>query len=79
MTKPSKAERDFAQMYAALKRIADYQSAARMQRSSERDWGLPYEECLGMAYENLQQEAKTGLRGVRLPKAKAQAVRPAVV
>jgi hypothetical protein len=66
--KPSKQERDFAQMYKFLKRIVAYQSQERMQRSSERDWGLPYEEALAMAYENIQQEAKNGLKGVRLMK-----------
>ena len=62
-----KEQRDYEQMYRALKRITKYQTTDQMRRSSDRDWGLPYEECLGMAYENIQGEAKTALKGVRKP------------
>ena len=56
-------------LYVALKRIASYQSPDRMRQSSQKDWGVDYEECLEMAYENLQQEARIATKGLRLPKA----------
>lgn len=56
-------------LYAALKRIASYQSPERMRRSSQKDWGVDYEECLEMAYENLQQEARSATKGLRVSRA----------
>jgi hypothetical protein len=49
----------------ALRRIAAYDTPAQMRRSSWTDWGVDYEECLEMAYENLQREAKRAVRGIR--------------
>jgi hypothetical protein len=61
-------ERQFKQMYHALKRIIAYDSPDRLERISEKKYGLDYQEALSMAYTNLQDEAKQGLWGVRLPK-----------
>ena len=61
----SKLEKDFHQMRLALKRIVAYQSPARLRRNSQKDWGVGFEEAMEMAYENIQQEAKDGLKGVR--------------
>ncbi len=69
----TKLERDFDRMRIALKRIVAYQTPARMRRDSGKDWGLPYVEAMEFAYENIQQEAKNGLRGVRVPKVKTDA------
>ena len=55
-------------MYEALKRITRYQTPSQLRRSSGKQWGLGYEEAMEYAYENIQQEAKDGLKGVRLPK-----------
>ena len=49
----------------ALRRIAAYDSPARLRRDSERSYGLDYAEALEMAYENIQGEAKAVLRGLR--------------
>lgn len=54
--------------YDALKRITQYQSAERLLRSSEKDWGLSSSEALEYAYENIQQEAKNAIRNKRRPK-----------
>jgi hypothetical protein len=67
MGKSSKQERDFAQMYTFLKRIVTYDTPAQMRRNSEKNWGLQFDECIEMAYENIQQEARNGLKGIRLP------------
>lgn len=58
----------FRQMYNALQRIKSYQTPEQLRKNSERDWGLDYQETIGMAYENIRQEAKDGLKNVRLPK-----------
>ena len=62
----SKIEKDYTQMYAALKRILQYMTPAQIERDAKKGV-LDYEEYLGMAYENIQQEARNGLRGVRKP------------
>lgn len=64
----TKLERDFLQMHAALRRIMRYQTTARLRINSQKDWGLDYTEAVEMAYENIQDEAKGGLKGVRLSK-----------
>ncbi len=45
-----------------LRRISKYQSVERLRSGSEKDWGLPFEEALEMAYENVISEAVNGLR-----------------
>ena len=66
MTK--KESERYEQMYMALRRIAKgYVSTGQVDRNAER-LGLSPHEFLEFAYDNIQQEAKNGLRGVRLPK-----------
>lgn len=56
-------------MYNALLRIArHYQTPEQMRKSSFRQYGLDYEEALGYAYENIQNEAKNAIHGMRRPK-----------
>lgn len=58
-----------SRMYEALRRISrDYQSPDQLRRSAEKSWGLPYEEALEMAYENIQNEARMAIKGMRKPK-----------
>lgn len=63
-------EAKIAQMYTALKRITLYDSPEKLRRHSEGRYGLGYDEALEYAYENVIDEARKGLRGVRLPRAK---------
>lgn len=63
-----RAAKDYRQMWEALQRIKRYQSPERMRRASQKDWGVGFEECLEMAYENMQIEAVNGLSGVRKPR-----------
>jgi hypothetical protein len=58
---------DYAVMYTFPRRIAAYQTPERLRRSSEKEWGLPYDEALEMAYDNVLQEAKGALKQVRKP------------
>lgn len=57
----------YAQMYTALKRITNYEKPERLRRIAERDYGLPDDEVIEMAYENVLGEARLGLRKVRKP------------
>lgn len=56
-------------MYDALKRIArGYQTPDQLRRGSEKQYGLAYTEALEYAYENMQQDAKNAIKGLRRPK-----------
>lgn len=56
----------YNRMYDALKTIATgYQTPAQLRKGSKDRWGLDYEECLEMAYENIQQLAKEATKNVR--------------
>jgi len=54
--------------YDALKRITLYDTAERLRRTSEKHWGLPFEEAIEYSYENIQAEAKAAIKGKRRPK-----------
>lgn len=45
----------------ALAMLDSYQTPNQLRRSSNKEYGLEYEETLEMAYENIQ----TGIKGVR--------------
>ena len=60
-----------ARLYYALKRITKYQSPDQLRRNSRKDWGCEYEEAIEYSYENIQQEAKDAIKGVRVPKVKS--------
>jgi len=54
-------------LYDALRRISrDYQTAERLLRSGERQYGISGSEALEYAYENIQAEAKAAIRGLRI-------------
>ncbi len=62
-------EKHYAQMFAAQSRIGAYQSPDRLKKHSARDWGLDNgNEAIEYAYENVMDEARAGLRGVRMNK-----------
>lgn len=50
------------ELIEALNRISAYQSIETLQKDSEKDWGLEYEEALEMSYENMQNEANALLK-----------------
>lgn len=63
----TKKEREqFNRMRSALLRIAkQYQTPDQLRRRSEKEYGLQFAEALEYAYENLQEEAKVAVKGVR--------------
>lgn len=61
---PIKAKR----LYDALKRTAAYQSPEKIRRFGAKQWGLDdASEAIEMAYENVLEEAKSAIRGMRRP------------
>lgn len=65
-------EKHYWQMFNALQRIKAYDTPERLHRGSQKDWGLEASEAIEYAYENVLQEAKVGLKGIRRPKMTAQ-------
>lgn len=56
--------------FDTLRRIArDYLTVEQLQRDSEKKYGIPYQEALELAYENMQLDAARVIRGKRRPRA----------
>jgi len=54
-------------LYLALKKIAkSYDSATTILKTAEERYGLNPDECLEMAYDNIQIEAREAIRNVRI-------------
>jgi hypothetical protein len=63
-------------LYDALKRINEYRSPEYIRKHSGKEWGLDDgNEAIEMAYENVLNEARVALRGVRRPSAKTGEMR----
>jgi hypothetical protein len=61
-----KQQEQFNRMRATLKRIATgYQTPEQLRRSAMREYGIDGAEAIDYAYENIQQEAKRAVAGVR--------------
>jgi hypothetical protein len=54
-------------LYDALKRITRYQSPDHLRRTAERKYGLDGDEAIEMAYENVLNEARSAISGLRRP------------
>lgn len=54
-------------LYDALKRITAYMPPDKLRRAAAKEYGLSGEEAIEYAYENVLQEAKTALKGMRRP------------
>lgn len=62
-----KQKQQFNSMLYALKTIAkDYSTPKQLRKSSEKDFGIDYEEALEMAYENIQILAQKVTKGVKI-------------
>lgn len=61
-----KQKEQYNRMRATLKRIATgYQTPEQLRRSAMREYGIDGAEAIEYAYENIQQEAKRAVAGVR--------------
>lgn len=56
-------------LWDVMKRIASYQDPEKLKKDSLKQLGLPGEEAIEMAYENVLSEARSAVKGVRRPKA----------
>lgn len=55
----------FNYMRATLKGIAKaYQTPEQLERNCKKEYGLSYQESIGMAYENIQNDAAHAAKGV---------------
>ena len=62
----SRQMQQFNQMRAALCRIArEYVSPQKLYRDAERLYGITGIEAIEMAYENIQNEARAAVKGVK--------------
>lgn len=62
----SKQREQFNRMRDCLRRIGhNYQTTEQLRRDSGDDYGLDYDEALEMSYDNIQQEARNAVCGVR--------------
>ena len=56
---------NYNRMLETLKRISKYLKPEYLEKHSRKLYGLDYHETLEMSYENVIQEAKNGMKGVR--------------
>jgi hypothetical protein len=56
----------FNRMLSVLKQIATgYMTPAQLRKSSRGDYGLDFDEAIEMSYDNIQNDAKYAIKGVR--------------
>lgn len=58
-------------LYDALKRITAYSSPDKLRQTAQKTYGLEPDEAIEAAYENVLEEAKDAIRGMRRPGGKA--------
>jgi hypothetical protein len=57
---------EFNRMRSALIKISkEYQSTDQLRRNCERQYGLDFEECIEMVYDNIQAEARISVKGIK--------------
>lgn len=64
VTRKSSLAREY---YDALKELASFMSIERLKRESDRKYGLPADEAIEMAYENMLSMAQSAIKGRRRP------------
>lgn len=53
-------------MLATLKKISKaYMTPDQLKKNSEKMYGLEYEECIEMVYENIQEDARIAAKNVK--------------
>jgi hypothetical protein len=68
MSMPKTVVNNELRYYDALKTITKYMTVEQLRKRSEKLYGLPPEEALEMAYENVIFEAEEAIRGRRRPR-----------
>ncbi len=53
-------------MLATLKKISKgYATTEYLRKNSEKQYGLEFEECIEITYDNIQQDAKQACKSVK--------------
>lgn len=66
ITITEKQAQSFNRMLLALNKISKgYQTPQQLRKGSKGDFGLDFEEAIEMAYENIQNDAKSASKGVK--------------
>lgn len=61
-----KQREQFNMMRAALIRISkEYQTSNQLRRNCEKQYGLDFEECIEMSYDNIQSDAAAIVKGIK--------------
>jgi hypothetical protein len=61
-----KQARQFNMMLSTLRKIAkDYMTPEKLRKNSEKMYGLEFEECIEMVYENIQGDALYAIKGIK--------------
>ena len=61
-----KQREQFNMMRAALIRISkEYQTSNQLRRNCEKQYGLDFEECIEMSYDNIQSDAGAIVKGIK--------------
>ena len=68
-----KRNSNFNKMHEALRKIAkSYMNSEQIKKDSGPQFGLDYDEALEMAYDNIQNEARIAIKGIRKIKPKVK-------
>ncbi|MGN6435959.1 MAG: hypothetical protein ACTHMM_05470 [Agriterribacter sp.] len=66
ITITEKQRQQFNMMLHTLRKISkDYMSSEKIQKNSDKMYGLDYAEALEMSYDNIQNEAAVSCKGVK--------------
>lgn len=61
-----KQAEQFNFMLHTLKKISKaYMTPEKLRKQSEKEYGLEFEECIEMAYDNIQSDAANASKGIR--------------
>lgn len=60
-----KAEQFNFMLYTLKKISKDYMSPEQLRKKSDKEYGLEFEECIEMVYDNIQSDAANASKGIR--------------
>lgn len=59
-------QEQFNRMLFTLRKIAkEYMTSEQLRAKSEKMYGLEFEECIEMVYDNIQEDAKFAIKGIK--------------
>ena len=65
ITITKKQAANYNRMLVTLRSISkEYQTPQQIRKNSEKEYGLDFDEAIEYAYENIQETAKQGCKGI---------------